>query len=538
MGVLSIPPMIFLMILFNSYFTDGDQTRVLILGGGVSGIKAAETLLENGVSDFLVLEGDAQIGGRLKSMDFHGTTIHPGANWVHFAGANDNMIWTLRNEYDLVGVLSDFENFATRSERGEDVTGEAKEAAKRLSLTTDTLDRLYKKICADDCLRTMSVRSGLQYAGWNPTTAVEHVIEYFQYDAEFADPPDLTSLDSVLELLDAVPQADFFVTDTRGFDLFLRDSAEQFQDKILTNKKVKLVNWETSNDEITVTTQDGAVYTADFALCTFSIGVLESNEVEFFPPLPDWKMYEIFKFRMAWFTKIYLKFADDVIPFWDGTEWVLIASARRGYYPVIATALAEKKILLLLVTGDESRRIENQPVDDTKLEVMQMLRTLYGDLIPDPDDIYVTKWGIDHLQLGSYSNWPSEVTPECFERLKAAVGGRLYFAGEATHEKYNGYLQGAYLTGRDRASEIIACLGGREPSKKKRATSVVNDTGGLTCPLPYKPKNNIEGCTYSKANNYRVNASIDDGSYNHRILARVMEIVPEEPIKDRVPKRS
>ena len=39
------------------------KKKVLILGAGVSGITAAKTLYDRGVTDFLVLEGQSDIGG-------------------------------------------------------------------------------------------------------------------------------------------------------------------------------------------------------------------------------------------------------------------------------------------------------------------------------------------------------------------------------------------------------------------------------------------------------------------------------------------
>jgi len=42
--------------------------KVLILGAGLSGIVAGKTLQDNGVDDFLVLEGQDYIGGRIKQV--------------------------------------------------------------------------------------------------------------------------------------------------------------------------------------------------------------------------------------------------------------------------------------------------------------------------------------------------------------------------------------------------------------------------------------------------------------------------------------
>lgn len=46
------------------------DATVLILGGGVSGIIAARTLRENGITDFRIVEARGELGGRLRSIQF------------------------------------------------------------------------------------------------------------------------------------------------------------------------------------------------------------------------------------------------------------------------------------------------------------------------------------------------------------------------------------------------------------------------------------------------------------------------------------
>ena len=49
---------------------DSKDATVLILGGGVSGIIAAKTLTEKGITDFKVIEARDELGGRLHSERF------------------------------------------------------------------------------------------------------------------------------------------------------------------------------------------------------------------------------------------------------------------------------------------------------------------------------------------------------------------------------------------------------------------------------------------------------------------------------------
>jgi monoamine oxidase len=62
---------------------------VVIIGAGWSGLGAAKTLLNNDVSNFLVLEASDTIGGRCKTVPVNnGMTVEVGCQWIH--GANTN----------------------------------------------------------------------------------------------------------------------------------------------------------------------------------------------------------------------------------------------------------------------------------------------------------------------------------------------------------------------------------------------------------------------------------------------------------------
>lgn len=64
-------------------------------------------------------------------------------------------------------------------------------------------------------------------------------------------------------------------------------------------------------------------------------------------------------------------------------------------------------ILLVTVTDDESRRIEQQSDEQTKAEAMEVLRKMFSDKdLPDATDILVPRWWSDRFFKGSFSNWP------------------------------------------------------------------------------------------------------------------------------------
>lgn len=66
-----------------------DRTNVLILGGGMAGVAAAQTLHAAGMYDFLLLEATGRLGGRVRETSFYGihirvhTCIHAYICTVH-----------------------------------------------------------------------------------------------------------------------------------------------------------------------------------------------------------------------------------------------------------------------------------------------------------------------------------------------------------------------------------------------------------------------------------------------------------------------
>lgn len=52
---------------------EAEPVKILILGGGVSGVIAARTLHERGINDFKILEARNELGGRVKSLTFGST---------------------------------------------------------------------------------------------------------------------------------------------------------------------------------------------------------------------------------------------------------------------------------------------------------------------------------------------------------------------------------------------------------------------------------------------------------------------------------
>ena len=77
--------------------------------------------------------------------------------------------------------------------------------------------------------------------------------------------------------------------DQRGFKTFIQSEAAEFltSSQLMLNATVKTIKYSAAG--ATVTLVDGQELTADYVLSTFSLGVLQNDDVTFDPPLPSWK---------------------------------------------------------------------------------------------------------------------------------------------------------------------------------------------------------------------------------------------------------
>jgi len=303
-----------------------------------------------------------------------------------------------------------------------------------------------------------------------PATPVDMVVDYFKYDFEGAEPPRVTSLQTTVPnpTFTDFGEDEYFVADHLGYETVVHYLAGQYlktdssgkivDPRLLLNKVVTEISYSSSG--VAVRTEDKSVYKADYVMVSTSLGVLQTDLIHFKPKLPTWKILVIYQFDMAVYTKIFLKFPKRFWPVGKGKEFFLYASTRRGYYA--AWQQLEKQYpganaLLVTVTDEESRRIEQQSDNQTKAEIMEVLRKMFpGEDVPDATDILVPRWWSDRFYKGTYANWPVGVSRYEVDQLRAPVG-RVYFTGEHTSDKYTGYVHGAYLAGIDSAEILINC---------------------------------------------------------------------------------
>ncbi|KAI8932465.1 hypothetical protein NX059_010650 [Plenodomus lindquistii] len=447
------------------------RTKVAIIGAGVAGITAAQALSNQSVTDFLILEYNNGIGGRMRNTKFgadsHGNpyTVELGANWISGLGENtngpENPVWTFSKQVNLSAPNSDSSSIMTYNETGAvDFTNLIDEYEEYWGIFEQKAGQILS-----DNLQDRTFRAGLWQSGWRTNgDAARKAVDYWMWDWETAQPPEESSF--VYGIVGynltyyGLSEVSNFCTDQRGFNEWLRGEARKFltpnDPRLLLNTVVTNVTY--SDSSVTILNEDGSCVQADYAISTVSLGVLQNDAITFEPTLPEWKQDAIATFSMGTYTKMFFQFNETFWPT-DKQFFLYADPTTRGYYAIWQSLSTEgylpgSNILFATLVDDQSARVEAQSNETTKAEAMAVLRNMFPDIeVPEPTAFHYPRWSQVPWSYGSYSNWPAGTTLEMHQNLRANVD-RLYFAGEAQSAEYFGFLHGAWFEGQEAGKRI------------------------------------------------------------------------------------
>ena len=419
---------ILLIVGWSKAQNDGRIYDVIIVGAGISGLAAADNLIDNG-KDVLVLEARDRIGGRIWSHLWNGVIIEEGANWIHTSEGNpitefaekhgfttyetplNSMVAYLNgkeidnDEYDYL-VKEFWTYIIAKQEKGQDES-----LAKTIS------DFKIKKSFPFDEKIVLNYLANSEISNEYGTDLDNLSRDYFDIGEGFGDG-----------------------------ELVLPNGLQQITDVLKDEVDVRLNHIVTK-----IEYQDGGViiyvknkqFYAKKVLVTVPLGVLKSGDIEFLPPLPASKQNAISELGMGLLQKHWLLF-DEV--FWD-EDVIWILSVNEQNWECMNFTYTGKPILLCFTMGEYAKNQESLPDRAITSDIMSVLRNTYGQNIPDPIDAYFTKWASDKFSYGAYSFTAVGNTPETYYEISAPIDNLIYFAGEHTHENYPATIHGAYLSG-------------------------------------------------------------------------------------------
>jgi len=221
----------------------------------------------------------------------------------------------------------------------------------------------------------------------------------------------------------------------------------------------------------TVECEDGFRIEADYVVNTIPLGVLKHGSVQFDPPLPSWKSDAIDRLGFGVLNKVILVYKE---PFWDEDRDIFgvlrnptnrnsldqkdYASQRGRFFQWFnISKTSGLPVLLALMAGDAGFDTEQTCNDHLVAEATTILRSVYGDRIPDPVETVVTRWASDKFARGSYSSAGPDMKADDYDTMARPIGN-LYFAGEHTSGTHPATVHGAYLSGLRAASEVLDAM--------------------------------------------------------------------------------
>lgn len=240
---------------------------------------------------------------------------------------------------------------------------------------------------------------------------------------------------------------------TNGYDTVATYLAESLD--IRLNEIVESITYSESLTQVKTKSNS---YTADFILCTVPLGYLKKGRIQFEPELPANKRQAIERLEMGNVNKFLLIWE---VPFWDTTtQYVAYTATEKGKfnYFLNARTFSDINALMTFAFGNYAYVTENMSDAEIIDAIMNHLKTIFGESIPQPTAMQRTKWSQDEFTGGSYSFMTKGTTSASFDVLAEPVSNRLFFAEEHTSRMYRGTVHGAYLSGLREAERIITLL--------------------------------------------------------------------------------
>lgn len=413
-----------------------DGKTVIIIGAGIAGLAAGQELRQHGAR-VIVLEAESYVGGRIRTDMSMGVPFEYGAGWIHGPSA-DNPVQQLAAQIGAPTFVTDDDNLEIF---GPDRTPLTDAGYDRIDATYERLLRkLYLRV------RSRDKRSIAEAVADMESNALSDPLGRWLLSAfvEF----DIGAAIEDISAANAFGDRAFDGEDVilpKGYDTILAPLKEGLD--IRLNTPVGKITH--SKDGVKVDDLP-----ADYATCTVPLGVLKADSIRFDPPLPQDLRAAIAELGFGSVTKIALRFDE---AFWDtDTQYFGITTEPKGRwnYWLNYRTFSEENILLGLSFGRYAPVADRLTQADMAKDALDVLRSVWGDKVGEPNAILSTHWSENPNFKGAYSYPQIGGSPRQFDVFAMPVNERLLFAGEHTLFDYHSTTHGALISGARAAARI------------------------------------------------------------------------------------
>ena len=403
---------------------------VIVVGAGAAGIAAARTLISAGLS-VAVLEARDRVGGRTITTMLRGHPIDLGAHWLHAGPINP-----------LVQLgFGRGEPLRRASQEGHVWVGRRPGRASEVAASARAFDR------ADRAMHAGAAEDGPDRAAasalprglgpWGARVALVHGLVSGRplEEVSLHDFPSMEYGDN------------FFIAG--GFGGYLARLAQGLP--IALRCPVTRIDW--SGEGVRIAAADGRIWTARAVVVTVPMMVLQ-RAVDFAPALPAPTRAAIDGFRAGIYEHAVLHWPSS--PF-RGRDRLASLVGGRFSPPGLLTRIDGTPFHYFELDSVGAAEIDaaGTGVDGLRRRVRATLADHFGARrLHDLSIPAVSEWRHDPWSRGSWASVPPGHAG-ARRTLHAAVGERIWFAGEALSREQWGTTGGAYAEGM-RAADAVA----------------------------------------------------------------------------------
>lgn len=427
------------------------RERILVVGGGIAGLAAAKMLRDAG-HEVTILEARDRVGGRIRSVSVEGLgAIEMGANWIH--GKTGNPIWGMVPQLGLKTVSTEtFDPLVWKERGGFADRRRVKKLRAKVMKWIDEIDGLPAETLPPGANVAMLMREKIEKAKLSAEDRqTVAALIHFTFEDGYATPAErlpLTLFDRDI--------------DYDGGDQFVLNGYHRVTDALVNGGDVRhgcdVQTIEHFSSGVEIRCRDGRRFVGERAIVTVPLGVLKARALRFEPDLPASKWAAVDEIGFGAYEKYYFDLSKPL----KLKEEYLLDSVAENFPRLLlsAEAVGKPHRLVGLASGDEAGRLRE--VSDAG--VIAALEKRLREIVPDVSVTAFTRtdWKNDPYTRGSFSAPAMGQKTDSRARLRAPLGERVFFAGEACSDNRFASVDGAYDSGLLAARMILSYLSRRE----------------------------------------------------------------------------
>jgi monoamine oxidase len=419
-------------------------TDVIIIGAGVAGIAAARRVLAAG-RKCVVLEASGSIGGRCRTdRTTFGLPYDHGARALYTPEANPVARLALQNRFDIYPVPP----------------GQRLRISRRYARESEVEDMLAAMVRANSAIADVARKADVACLRALPQDLGE-----WRSTIEFMLGPAFCGKD-----LSEVSTVDLARAAERNIQAFCRQGLGAVVAKLAADLPIKLstpatrISWA-GRPGVEVETPQGRI-DARGVIVTASTNVLAAEKIDFAPNLPKRQIEAIEQLKLGSYDHVTLELPDNPLGL-RTDEQVFERSSNRRTGALIAN-MSGSTLCTVNVGGGFGRELSAKGTDEMIGFALDWLDGLYGaGLKRIVGRTHATRWNAEPWILGAMSA-AAPGGQAARRTLMDALNNRVWFAGEAVHERLWGTVAGAWESG-DRAALAALRVIAPTPEQKQQA---------------------------------------------------------------------